>query len=148
MSPGARATRAALAALAGILAAAPAEAFGPATNYALHCQGCHLDGRATPGLVPPLDAAVAGFALVPAGREYLVRLPNVASAPLDDAELAALLDWLVGRFGAPGIAAPPFLPADVGRLRARPLIDAERARAAAVRAGRDPAPGGAGRSLR
>ncbi|MFM8412843.1 MAG: cytochrome C, partial [Alphaproteobacteria bacterium] len=69
------------------VAAAPAGAFSPRTNYALHCQGCHLaDGRETPGLVPKLRGTVGTLAATPAGRDYLVRLPNVAAAPLDDRE--------------------------------------------------------------
>ena len=30
----------------------------------------------------------------PAGRAYLVRVPGVAQAPLDDERLAALLNWV------------------------------------------------------
>lgn len=113
--------------------AAPAGAYGPETNYALHCQGCHLaDGSETPGKVPPLAGSVAQFLRLPDGRAFLGRVPGVANAPLGDAELAALLNWTLERFDAAAIP-PEFAPydaAEIGRLRAQPLVDvsAERRR--------------------
>src|SRR5262249_48882191 len=66
-----------------------AGAYAPSVEYALNCQGCHrADGIGTPGSVPPLAGSVARFLTVPGGREYLVRVPGVAQAPLDDAALA------------------------------------------------------------
>lgn len=136
----ARTTRVILLALAGpIILTAEAGSIEPAVNYALHCQGCHLaDGRSTAGLVPPLDDAVAGLASRPLGRDYLVRLPNVASAPISDEDLAALLNWLVGRFGAPSRPPnAPFTAAEVAPRRSRPLLDSAGARRdAMVEAGR------------
>jgi len=109
-----------------------AGAWSARTNYALHCQGCHLaDGRETPGLVPKLRGTVGVLAETPVGRDYLVRLPNVAAAPLDDRELAALLDWVVLAFGdRPGPAAP-FDVSEVAARR-RPLVDVESARRAVL----------------
>ena len=120
-------TRAALA--AALLAAAPAEpAHTPEVDYALHCQGCHLaDGRATPGSVPALAGTVAKLALTPAGRKYMARVPGVAQAPLADAELAALLTWVVKRFGGPTDFSP-YTAEEVGRLRVEPLVDVAQAR--------------------
>ena len=124
-------TRAALAAALLPLAAPPAHAFAPAVDYAVHCQGCHLaDGRATPGSVPALAGTVGRLARTPAGREYMARVPNVAQSPLPDAELAALLNWVVERFGGAEAAASftPYRAEEVGELRARPLVDIEAAR--------------------
>jgi hypothetical protein len=121
------------AALAALVtcAAIDAAAYAPDVNYALHCQGCHLaDGRATPGLVPALDGALGRFMRVREGREYLVRLPNVAATPLDDAETAALLNWLVRRFAASELP-PDFVPysaAEIGAGRKHPLVDVDGAR--------------------
>jgi cytochrome c peroxidase len=118
------------AALVAALAAQPAQAFGPATNYALHCQGCHLeDGSGAPGKIPPLDAGLARFARTAEGRAYLARVPGVANAPLGDADLAALLAWTLHRFAAIDLAAP-YTADEIARLRAQPLVDvaAERAR--------------------
>lgn len=118
-------------------AAAPARAASPAINYALHCQGCHLaDGRETPGLVPKLTGTMGRFAEIPEGRAYLVRLPNIASAPLSAEDTARLLNWLVVRFGeresASSAELVAFTPAEVASGRERPLIDIESARRAVV----------------
>jgi hypothetical protein len=60
----------------------------PRWSSRLNCQGCHrADGTGTPGSVPALADSVARFLAVPAGREYLVQVPGVAQAPLDDAAL-------------------------------------------------------------
>ncbi len=72
---------------------------GPALDYVLHCQGCHLpDGAGTPGKVPPLRNHVARFLAIPEGRAFLVQVPGVARANLSDERIAALLNWLVLHF--------------------------------------------------
>lgn len=117
--------------------AAPEPIAGPRLDYVLHCMGCHLeDGSGAPGRVPTL-AGVGRFLRVPAGRAYLVRVPGSAHAPLDDAALAALLNWMLLRFDPEAAAAPDFIPYDAGevaRHRAAPLpdADAERRRLLAV----------------
>ena len=83
-------------AVACTLVAHAAHAFGPATNYALHCQGCHLeDGSGVPGKVPALGGALAALAATREGRAYLARVPGVANAPL--ADVAAARAKLLGR---------------------------------------------------
>lgn len=97
-------------------------------DYMLHCRGCHgQDGEAHPR-VPALRGNVAALMRVPGGREYLVRVPGVARAALDDDRLAELLDWVVARFGEGDYA--PYSAAEVAPLRAAPLVDPtiERAR--------------------
>ena len=111
--------------------AAAADVGGPALDYALNCQGCHrADGAATPGSVPALAGSVGRFLCVPGGREYLVRVPGVAQAPLDDARTAAVLDWVLERFGHDDLPAEfaPYTADEVGRLRRSPLTDVERVR--------------------
>ena len=119
-----------LAALVVVVALAGPAAADPALDYTLNCQGCHrADGSGTPGSVPALAGSVGRFVRVPGGREYLGRVPGVAQAPLDDAALAAVLNWMLGRFGPPppqGFVA--YDAAEVGRLRAAPLVDVDRAR--------------------
>lgn len=127
-----------LALAAGLGASArDAAAWSPAVNYALNCQGCHLaDGRETKDLVPPLAGSVGRLVRVPEGRAYLVRLPNVAAVPLDDAEIAALLTWVVETFGAAELPPDfaPFTAHEVGRGRASPLVDIDGERRAVVEA--------------
>jgi hypothetical protein len=118
----------ALALVAGGAGEARAEPIaGPRLDYVLECMGCHLeDGSGAPGRVPSLSG-VGRFLRVPGGRAYLVRVPGVAHAPLDDAAVAALLNWMLARYDAPAAAAPgfaPFTTAEVASLRATPLADA------------------------
>ena len=130
--------RARAAALVLCLAAVPpALAGSPAVDYALNCQGCHLDdGTGTPGSVPPLAGSVGRFTRVPDGREFIVRVPGVATSALDDAALAAVLNWMLERFGKPDVPAgfAPYTAAEVGALRQKPLTNVERVRAELIRA--------------
>jgi mono/diheme cytochrome c family protein len=103
----------------------------PALDYTLNCQGCHrADGAGTPGSVPPLAGSVARFLGVPGGREFLVRVPGVSQAGLDDAALADVLNWMVARFDREHVPADftPYTAAEVAPLRKKPLTDVERVR--------------------
>jgi hypothetical protein len=62
----------------------------------------------------------------PGGRAYVLRVPGVASAPLSDARLAALLDWVFTHFG--NDATPAFTAAEVAAARVAPLVDPVAAR--------------------
>lgn len=106
----------------------PAQADAPPSHdYLLNCAGCHRFDGSGSERVPSLHE-VGRIASLAGGREYIVRVPGVAQAPLDDERLAALLNWLLRRFGdtAP---APAYDAADVGRLRSRPYLDPLAARA-------------------
>ena len=115
-------------AAAVVLAASTVHAYTPEVDYVLNCQGCHrADSAGTPGSVPPLKDTVARFLGVTGGREYLGRVPGVAQAPLDDAALAAVLNWMLDHFDhahvPPGFT--PYAADEVGRLRRDPLVDVE-----------------------
>lgn len=130
--------------LLGGATAQPAAAYDPGVNYALHCQGCHLvDGKATPGLVPPLDGALGRFMRVREGRDYLLRLPSVVAVQLDDADTAALLTWVVRRFAGDELP-PDFVPFTAGEVATSrgtgALVDVHGARRAVQRV-LDGAPG-------
>jgi mono/diheme cytochrome c family protein len=133
-SRSARARRAAAAAAlltSAVPAAANAAPDLPQVHYMLHCQGCHLaDGSGSPGKVPALRGSVAQYLTIPDGREFIVRVPGVSQAPLDDAELAAVLNWVVGRFGPPDAAGavPPYTADEVARARRPALTDVTTAR--------------------
>ncbi|SEH13899.1 hypothetical protein SAMN05428974_0995 [Sphingopyxis sp. YR583] len=102
-------------------------------NWILSCQGCHrADATGSSTTTPTMAGYVARFLQVPGGREYLVRVPGVATAALSDADLAEVINWSLVRFDPTNIP-PDFTPysaAEVGRLRLKPL----RAEAATVRA--------------
>lgn len=124
--------RGAALALAGALAVPVARA-DPAFDWMLHCRGCHgVDGAGIDDAVPRLAGEVARLLAVPGGREFLIRVPGVAQSELDDARLAALLTWMVRRFGPSEIAraAAPFAAGEVAALRRRPLVDVAGARRA------------------
>ncbi len=102
-------------------------------HYMLQCQGCHRpDGTGTLATAPPMTGIVARFLEVPGGREYLARVPGVATAALTDAQLAELLNWTLYRFDAAHVPAgfKPYTASEMGALRRRPL----RTEAKAVRA--------------
>ncbi|HJS13023.1 cytochrome C [Sphingopyxis sp.] len=103
-------------------------------NWILSCQGCHrADATGTPQTTPAMAGVVARFLRVPGGREYLVRVPGVATAALSDADLAEVVNWSLMRFDPANVPADfkPYTPTEVGQLRLKPL----RAEATTVRAG-------------
>jgi mono/diheme cytochrome c family protein len=102
-------------------------------HWTLNCQGCHRqDGSGSPGTAPGLAGTVARFLAVPGGREYLGRVPGVATSPLSDADLAEVMNWMLWRFDREHIPATfqPFTAAEIGALRQRPLrLEASQLRA-------------------
>jgi cytochrome c553 len=102
-----------------VFGAMAAEA-GPRTDYLLHCMGCHLaDGRGAPPDIPALKGRVGYYLQIPDGRNYLIQVPGAANAPLTDAALADVLNWMVDTF-AQASAPPawaPFSEAEVARHR-------------------------------
>lgn len=93
-------------------------------SWMLQCQGCHRPtGMGTPPGTPPLAGQVASFLKIKGGREYLGRVPGVATAALDDAELANLLNWTLRTFDPGNIPQgfAPYTADEIGRLRRQPL---------------------------
>jgi cytochrome c553 len=93
-------------------------------NWTLNCQGCHrFDGSGSDATAPGIAGTVAKFLLVPGGREYLIRVPGVATSPLSDADLAEVMNWMLWRFDKEHLPASfqPYTAAEVAPLRARPL---------------------------
>ena len=119
--------------IAALLFAAAAQSAPPAlpllttpeSDYVEYCSGCHgMQGNSAPAEIPVLRDRVGYFMCTKEGRDYLIRLPNVAySAITDNQELADMMNFVV--FGLGGSSAPkgtrPFTAAEVGRLRAQAL---------------------------
>lgn len=102
-------------------------------NWMLKCQGCHQpNADSMPNATPPMAGMVARFLHAPGGREYLVRVPGVATSTLTDEELAELLNWSLYRFDRTHVPADfvPYSATEVRTMRRQPL----RTEAAAVRA--------------
>jgi mono/diheme cytochrome c family protein len=105
------------------------------SNYMLNCQGCHLaDGSGLPGSVPSMRGIVGSFLTVPGGRDFLVQVPGSANAPISDAELAELLNWILTTMSAEQLS-PDFqyyTGEEVARLRQHTLVDVASVRAGIV----------------
>lgn len=96
-------------------------------DYVLQCAGCHrVDGRgSTPHGIPDFRNSVGAFTQLPAGREYLIRVPGAAYSQLDDAELANVLNWLLRTFSPAQLPAgfQPYTEREVAAARPRRYDD-------------------------
>ena len=110
------------------------------TNYVLHCQGCHgADGiGGVPDQIPPLRDSVGYFLHIPDGRRFLIQVPGVAQAPINDTQVAELLNYILHRYGADQLpdAFAPYTREEVARERRR-AVDVLALRAELVSALRD-----------
>ena len=90
-------------------------------DYVLQCAGCHrLDGRGSnPHGIPDFRQSVGAFVHLPEGREYLIRVPGAAHSQLSNAELAAVLNWVLTEFSAAQLPADfaPYSEAEVAAAR-------------------------------
>ncbi len=102
--------------------------------YTLNCWGCHRPGgEGIPGTAPPLKGA-ADFLKVPGGRAYLIEVPGVAQSPLNDAQAAAVMNWIMTNFNKDRLPPDfkPYTAEEVHRYRAERLLDVAGARKALV----------------
>lgn len=93
-------------------------------DWTLNCQGCHRpDGDGSRATAPKLAGEVAKFLWVPGGREYLGRVPGIASSPLSDEALRQVVNWMLWRFDARDVPADfvPYTAREIGVLRGRPM---------------------------
>lgn len=114
---------AAAAACAAALLAPPAHAVdGPRLHYMLHCMGCHLDdGSGMPNKgIPSMKGSVGHFLRLPEGRALIVQVPGVMNTPLDDRQIAELMNWMLKEVGGDSVPAgsTPYTTEEVRALRA------------------------------
>jgi len=101
----------------------------PATQvaYLTSCGGCHgIEGTSAPGSVPTLRGLTGTFLCTRQGRDFLIRLPDVALSTLSDRMLTQVMNFVVFDLGAPvagGRSVPRYTVAEVARLRHEPLTD-------------------------
>ncbi|MBB2156966.1 cytochrome c family protein [Gluconacetobacter diazotrophicus] len=122
--------------LLAAIAAAPVLAYGvPAPagmpvvpmvqgHYLVGCGGCHgIQGRSGRQVVPDLAGQVGYFLCTGQGRDYLVRLPNVAFANLSSHDLADMMNFVVFTLGGASVppGGRPYTPDEIAALRAQPL---------------------------
>lgn len=95
------------------------------TTYLTRCGGCHgIEGVSARAVVPDLRDQAGYFLCTSEGRNYMLRVPNVAMSMIpDDARLAAVMNFVV--FGLGGASTPahttPFTASEVHEARAQPL---------------------------
>jgi mono/diheme cytochrome c family protein len=118
--------------LGTIAVAGSAVSEDPKIAYWLHCAGCHgLEGRGVPPDVPTLIDEPGRIEAVAGGREYLIRVPGIAQAPVSDTELAKVVNYMMFEFSPDTLSADfvPYSAEEVGRLRKLTLDDPLRLRA-------------------
>jgi hypothetical protein len=95
----------------------------PSFAYLLHCAGCHLEnGAGDPPDIPDLRVEFGQLLDNAKGRDYVVRVPGIADAPIEASEMAAMLNWMTRQF-YPTLEFEPFTEDEVLAGRAKPLFD-------------------------
>jgi cytochrome c553 len=118
-----------------VSALAGAASASPGQDYMLYCMGCHgAEAQGVAGKIPPLAGALARFMRTSEGRNYVLRVPGAANSALSDARLAAVLNWLAERYGAPDEPRPAlFTEEEVTLARRVPLANVQAARREVLR---------------
>jgi len=104
----------------GLVFAANADDQRARVNYMIHCQGCHLpEAVGFAGHVPRMKDFVGYFLHSQEGREFIVRVPGVATSSLPDDELTEMMNWLLLTYSADQLPKPfvPFSTEEVAALR-------------------------------
>ena len=118
--------------LLGLIGSAGQAFADPHTDYLLYCRGCHLHtGDAVPTASIPSLHELAPLLESQEGRDYLIRVPGVAQSGMDDARLAAVLNWVIVNFNADTVGDDfeRFTTEEVSKARPIVLVDPLRVRA-------------------
>ena len=123
-------------AVAPALAQTPRQAAQARFQYMQHCMGCHLpDGSGAPEKgIPSMHGMLGRFLQVPGGRAFIVQVPGVMNASLNDAEVARLMNWLLPQVSATTLPADtaPYTAEEIRQLRQTRPTDVPATRAALV----------------
>ncbi|WP_371128415.1 c-type cytochrome [Burkholderia dolosa] len=106
-------------------------------HWVLNCMGCHTaTGGGIPGKVPPLANSLGYFTHLPAGREYVMRVPGASNSALSDRELADVLNWVLTTMNRDALPRDfkPYTADEVAAQRRPALADVATVRARLVRA--------------
>ena len=107
-------------------------AASPRINYLLYCTGCHAaNGAGKPPNVPSLRDELGRMISVPEMRSYLVRIPGASQAPISDADLTDVINWLLREFNSNTLPAnfEEYTVGEVSNARRNILADPLRYRA-------------------
>ena len=109
-----------------LLLAAPLAHADPEVDYLLHCSGCHMpDGTGLAYVVPTLHDVMGRIVAAPEGRSYIVRVPGVSQAPINDEKLTEVLNWMLTEFSSETLPEnfKPLTVKEVGRARSQLLAN-------------------------
>lgn len=109
-----------------LLFSLPVQAASPRTHYLLYCSGCHLvSGEGNHPNVPTLHNELGRMLSVPEMRSYLVQIPGAAQAPITDAELTAVINWVLQQWNGDTLPADfqPYQADEVSAARSHILAD-------------------------
>ncbi|MBP0595611.1 cytochrome c [Paraburkholderia sp. LEh10] len=105
-------------------------------HWVLNCMGCHTaTGGGIAGKVPPLANSLGYFEHLPAGREYVMRVPGASNSALSDQELADVLNWLLTTMNRDALPKDfkPYTAAEVTEHRRPAFSDVATVRAGLIR---------------
>ena len=108
----------------------------PRQDYLLWCSGCHLeDGSGLPSAVPDLRDILGYLISKEGGRGYLVRVPGSSGTPLDNLELAKVINWLLEEFNSETLPSnyTPMTSDEVRESRNKILMDPLKFRASLIK---------------
>jgi mono/diheme cytochrome c family protein len=115
-----------------LLVVVPCAHADPKVDYLLHCSGCHMpDGTGLPSVVPTLHGVIGRMVAEPAGRDYVVRVPGVSQAPINNEKLTEVLNWVLTEFSSETLPKnfKPLTVREVKRARGQLLADPLKRRA-------------------
>lgn len=98
----------------------------PRSDYLLHCAGCHLEnGRGSPPAIPDMRETLGFFSNFAEGRSYLVRVPGASHAPISDAALAEVMNWMLKNYTLKQTPGALYTEEEVSANRRIPLHNPE-----------------------
>ena len=83
------------------------------------------DGSGLKNVVPDLHGTIGRLVAEPVGREYMVRVPGSAQAPISDEKLTEVINWMLTEFSSDTLPKDfkPLTVAEVSRSRVKLLAD-------------------------
>jgi cytochrome c553 len=98
------------------------------SNFIQYCSGCHGQNGRGGGVnsgIPDFKNFVGAFASEDGGRTYVLHVPGVVNTNLDDAEIAAVINYIMRTWGGTSLRADfvEFTADEVRARRARSVPD-------------------------
>ena len=83
------------------------------------------DGTGLHHVVPTLHDVIGRIVALPEGRSYIVRVPGVSQAPINNEKLTEVINWMLTEFSSDTLPKnfEPFTVKEVKRARGQLLAD-------------------------